>query len=193
MRLMLLCWRMMSWLWMAGIIVPVKRWQVDADRMTADKGASKCELKQHLICIALESNTGVNRLYLRLFYTEQYLGWNSEEWPIYLRASILVITLIACILVGTRHYRSKTGSILPTDLVILLCLLCAPLLIALFFAAGRVTTLPIPPGVHEMPKFGCCSQSLVFPQSRIPDLIHLYETKRIGVRGYADGGVRELE
>lgn len=61
MRLMLLCWRMMSWLWMAGIIVPVKRWQVDADRMTADKGASKCELKQLLICIALESNTGVNR------------------------------------------------------------------------------------------------------------------------------------
>lgn len=40
--------------------------------------------------------------------------------------------------------------------------------------------LPVPEGVHQMPKFGCCSQALVFPRSRIPDLVELYESRHIG-------------
>jgi hypothetical protein len=40
--------------------------------------------------------------------------------------------------------------------------------------------LPLPVGVNEMPQFGCCSQSLVFPQSRAGDLIEWYESKKIG-------------
>lgn len=40
--------------------------------------------------------------------------------------------------------------------------------------------LPLAPGVNEMPKFGCCSQSLVFPHSRAADLIDWYESKRVG-------------
>lgn len=31
-----------------------------------------------------------------------------------------------------------------------------------------------------MPKFGCCSQAFVFPQSRVQDLVHLYEEKKLG-------------
>lgn len=40
--------------------------------------------------------------------------------------------------------------------------------------------LPLSEGVNEMPKFGCCSQSMVFPQSRIAELINFYDAKKIG-------------
>ena len=40
--------------------------------------------------------------------------------------------------------------------------------------------LPVPEGVHQMPKFGCCSQAFVFPRSRIPDLVQLYESRLVG-------------
>lgn len=51
--------------------------------------------------------------------------------------------------------------------------------------------LPMPAGVHAMPKFGCCSQGLVFPQARIGDLVSWYESKRVGyvdmlTESYAD-------
>ncbi|THC96040.1 hypothetical protein EYZ11_004461 [Aspergillus tanneri] len=133
----------------------------EADRMTNEKGASKW-------------------LYLRLFYTEQFLGWNSEEWPTYLLYSILTVSCVACALLAARRYQPKLRPVLPDDTLILLCFVCTPLLIGLYFASGRVTMRPIPPGVHEMSKFGCCSQGFVFPQSRVADLIELYEGKRAG-------------
>lgn len=40
--------------------------------------------------------------------------------------------------------------------------------------------MPIPEGVHQMPKFGCCSQAFVFPRTRVPDLVELYTSKHIG-------------
>lgn len=40
--------------------------------------------------------------------------------------------------------------------------------------------LPIPKGVHQMPRFGCCSQAFVFPRSRITDLVDLYTSRLIG-------------
>jgi hypothetical protein len=40
--------------------------------------------------------------------------------------------------------------------------------------------LPLPAGVNEMPKFGCCSQSLVFPQAKVPKLLLWYADKKIG-------------
>ncbi|KAF7589514.1 hypothetical protein BBP40_004221 [Aspergillus hancockii] len=102
-------------------------------------------------------------LYLRLFYTEQLLGWNSEEWPIYLFFSLLTTIFLTYILLGTIHYQPNTRPFLPDDTAFLLCGICAPLLIGLFFTAGRVSMLPILAGVHEMSKFGCCSQVFVFP------------------------------
>ncbi|KAL2011798.1 hypothetical protein VTN00DRAFT_4516 [Thermoascus crustaceus] len=137
-----------------------------AERQTAAMGASKW-------------------LYLRLFYTEEFLGWNIEEWPIYLFCSLIVIATLAVLLLGTRHYllipsTTTRRRFLTNETIFLLCGVCTPLLIALFFAAGRVTMLPIPPGVHDMPRFGCCSQGLVFPRSRVPDLLAWYESRRIG-------------
>lgn len=40
--------------------------------------------------------------------------------------------------------------------------------------------LPLPAGVNEMDKFGCCSQGLVFPRDKVLDLIDWYEIKKIG-------------
>ncbi|KAL5339527.1 hypothetical protein BJX70DRAFT_363902 [Aspergillus crustosus] len=119
-------------------------------------------------------------LYLRLFYTERFLGWNAEEWPTYLFYSLFAVTSITSILLLTRHYLPKTRPFLQNDTIFALCAFCTPALIILFFAAGRVTMLPIPTGVNEMAKFGCCSQGFVFPQSRVSDLVALYEKERVG-------------
>ncbi|EPS34106.1 putative UDP-GlcNAc: alpha-1,3-D-mannoside beta-1,4-N-acetylglucosaminyltransferase [Penicillium oxalicum 114-2] len=119
-------------------------------------------------------------LYLRLFYTEQFLGWNSEEWPTYLLSSILAALGVVGLTAAIRYYRPATTTYLSNKVILVLTLVIAPLLILLFFAAGRITMLPIPAGVHEMPKFGCCSQGLVFPRIRIKDLVSWYESQRIG-------------
>lgn len=37
--------------------------------------------------------------------------------------------------------------------------------------AGRITTQPPAPGVHEMNPFGCCSQGFVFPRAVVPPLV----------------------
>ncbi|KAL2868994.1 uncharacterized protein BJX67DRAFT_371001 [Aspergillus lucknowensis] len=119
-------------------------------------------------------------LYLRLFYTEQFLGWNSEEWLTYLVYSSLVAASIATLLLSARYLQPKLRPLLSDETLLLICGVFTPLLIGLYFASGRVTMLPIPPGVNEMPKFGCCSQGFVFPRSRTGDLIALYEEKRVG-------------
>ncbi|KAF7719627.1 Uncharacterized protein PECH_003480 [Penicillium ucsense] len=119
-------------------------------------------------------------LYLRLFYTEQFLGWNSEEWPTYLLSSLLVALGVVAPATAIRYSRPATAAYLPNKVIAILAFVLTPLIIILFFAAGRVTMLSMAAGVHEMPRFGCCSQGLVFPQTRIGDLISWYEFKRLG-------------
>ena len=119
-------------------------------------------------------------LYLRLFYTEQFLGWNAEEWPAYVVYSSLVTTLVAGALLAAQRSPLLVRQYVSSTTVLLVCGVYTPLLIGLFFAAGRVTMLPPARGVHDMPRFGCCSQGFVIPQSRIPDLVSWYESWRIG-------------
>lgn len=52
-----------------------------AERQMAEKDESKC--KHSIYQLSYPPNYLLG-LYLRLFYTEQFLGWNSEEWPTYL-------------------------------------------------------------------------------------------------------------
>ncbi|KAJ6020124.1 hypothetical protein N7499_003419 [Penicillium canescens] len=123
---------------------------------------------------------GVDKwLYLRLFYTEQFLGCNSEAWPTYLSSSLLGTLGVVAIATAICHCRPATTAYLPNKIIALLAFVITPLLIILFFAAGRIAMLPMPAGVHAMPEFGCCSQGLVFPQVRIGDLVSWYESKRI--------------
>ncbi|GFN21014.1 uncharacterized protein AtWU_10822 [Aspergillus tubingensis] len=140
---------------------------------------------------AEEEGGGQQWLYLRLFYTEIFLGWNSEEWPIYLFFSLLAVSVIVATTTATRYCCPSTARYLSNEIITLLSLVVTPLLITLFFAAGRHTMLPIPEGVHAMPKFGCCSQGFVFPQARIGDLVSWYERNKVGyvdmlTESYAD-------
>jgi hypothetical protein len=52
--------------------------------------------------------------------------------------------------------------------------------ILLFFALGRMTVLPVPAGVQEMARFGCCSQALVFPRSKALELVSYFKDRRSG-------------
>lgn len=59
--------------------------------------------------------------------------------------------------------------------IVLMCGVFTPMMIGLFFAAGRSCMLAKQPGVNLMQKYGCCGQGLVFPQQRVvEDLLPLY-------------------
>src|SRR2546421_12949028 len=90
------------------------------------------------------------------------------------------MALVGKILLSTRRYFPKTRRFLSTEVILVFCLICTPLCVALFFAAGRVSMRPIPSCVHEMARFGCCSQGLVFPHDSVPGVISWFESKRAG-------------
>ncbi|KAA8643674.1 hypothetical protein EYZ11_003394 [Aspergillus tanneri] len=114
-------------------------------------------------------------LYLRLFYTEKFLGWNKQHWPIYLSWSVVIVSLIASMgLYGRRRFH-PLRQILTNQFLAVICFICVPLLIGLFFMSGRVTVRPMKPGIHLMNRNGCCSQALVFPRETIPDLVDRLE------------------
>ncbi|OJZ92436.1 hypothetical protein ASPFODRAFT_121089 [Aspergillus luchuensis CBS 106.47] len=114
-------------------------------------------------------------LYLRLFYTEKFLGWNSENWPIYLSWSVLLVSLCASAGMYTRRKIRATQGILTNSFLLVVCFFCVPLLITLFFLAGRVTWYPMQDGVHVMNAHGCCSQALLFNRENVPALLEYFE------------------
>lgn len=110
-------------------------------------------------------------LYLRLFYADDLHRWNSEQWPIYLIWSLFVWTATAGILRAIRRRSDRARSILTAPLIATILCVCIPSGIALYFLTGKQTVAPLKPGVHEMNKYGCCSQGLVFPRAMIPPLL----------------------
>ena len=113
-----------------------------------------------MAALDLADSKSTNWLYLRLFFTEQFLGWNSESWPTYLLSSISIVSAVATMLLILRRlgfYTSISNATISTA-----CFICTPACIVLYFMAGRLSTRPLPPGVHEMPNFGCCAQGMVF-------------------------------
>lgn len=111
-------------------------------------------------------------LYLRLFYTEKFMGWNSEEWPVYLFWSLVAVSVPA---LGGLYLRGKIPSLrntLSDPFLAVICLVCVPAAIVLYFLAGRVSVQPLHSGVRPMNRYACCSQGLVFPREIVPRLIH---------------------
>ncbi|KAI1376889.1 hypothetical protein F4677DRAFT_418431 [Hypoxylon crocopeplum] len=108
-------------------------------------------------------------LYLRLFYYEGLLGWNSESWPTYLGSSLAATTGVLCLLLLTRRFIPAARLHLTRSVFLLVALVFAPLLIVLVFAAGGNCALPRPAGVHLMPENACCGQGLVFPRATVAD------------------------
>lgn len=106
--------------------------------------------------------------YLRLFYVEDLLGWNSEEWPRYLFWSFTVwVFLTAGMLLAKRRYPRGLNTLTYSS-IWMISGVFIPLGIGLHFMAGRQTMWPISAGVQSMNKYGCCSQALIFPRSIVP-------------------------
>lgn len=117
-------------------------------------------------------------LYLRLFYTEEFFGWNIEEWPRYLLGSVAIVSAIAISLLGIRTCGLQ--KLISNHVIIAVCLFYTPACIILFFLAGRVSMEPLTPGVREMPKFGCCAQGFIFSREMAPKVVERLRTKKAG-------------
>jgi hypothetical protein len=128
------------------------------------------------------SRDAENFLYLRLFYTERFMGWNSEDWVVYLYWSLVAAGIFTAVLVSLWKIKpvSKLCRFLGLRRTILLLYSTLATAILLFFALGRMTVLPIPDGVREMAKFGCCSQALVFPRSKALELVSYFTDRHTG-------------
>jgi hypothetical protein len=122
----------------------------------------------------------VKVLYLHLFYTEEFLGWNSEEWRSYLLGSLGFSIVLATVIALIRSISSTLKRVLSGRMVASIFFLYLPLLILLYFAAGRATVLPLPGGVNEMARYGCCSQGFVFAREKARALGEWLKTKKIG-------------
>ncbi|KAL8764580.1 MAG: hypothetical protein Q9209_007968 [Squamulea sp. 1 TL-2023] len=107
-------------------------------------------------------------LYLRLFYTEKLFGWNSEEWPQYLTWSLLTFLVTVTTLIISRSYSRHLRKHLSNVAIAILCCVCLPATILMYFMAGRLSMHPLPLGLHRMEQFGCCSQGLIFPRQMVP-------------------------
>ena len=121
-------------------------------------------------------------LFLRLFYTEEYLGWNAEYWQTYLWHSVVVVAMSTAILVFIRicQPRTKFTVTLTTWRAFLALYASLAVVILFYFALGHNTVLPMPRGVYEMPQFGCCSQALVYPNHKTRELVAYLRDRRIG-------------
>ena len=122
-------------------------------------------------------------LYLRLFHTETYLGWNKEFWPTYLLTSALIFLIAGTTLIALRAtFPYALSRPLSNPTLTLILTLYVPLSILLFFALGRPTVLPLPQpspaGAQLMSNFGCCSQGFVFPRRMVPFIKKRIEEKR---------------
>jgi len=121
-------------------------------------------------------------LYLRLFYTEDFLGWNAENWKTYLNNSIWITTIFTIALFGMRIAKPtmKLSFTLSSRRTLVITYTALACLILLFFGLGRLTVLPMPTGVHEMQQFGCCSQAFVFPRIKAVELIAYFKERHLG-------------
>ena len=123
-------------------------------------------------------------LYLRLFHTEEFLGWNSEDLPTHIFWSLVIVALVGAALTGLRTIYPKTQAYLTNKVMLVVCCVYIPMLIVLFFASGRITTMPLPTGVNRMNNYGCCAQGLAYPHHKAEQLIGWYDAApRIGRLG----------
>lgn len=130
---------------------------------------------------------GPGWLYLRLFFTEEFFGWHSELWHIYLRYSFAVFLGTLLALIALRRYGLQ--SLISNRILFVTCFVCLPACIGLYFLAGRLSVHPLKSGVYQMLKYGCCGQALLFPRDMA--LVVLARFRERGI-GYPDALVEEL-
>lgn len=124
-------------------------------------------------------------IYLRLFFSELFMGWNSEEWLAY-STHIFAVYAVALVVFLLARKRLRLGgggagkSAQVYRYVTALAFgLWLPALIALYFLGGRVSVGRVNPfawnahGVREMPQYGCCAQGLLFPKRQLDGVFEL--------------------
>ena len=120
--------------------------------------------------------TKTDWIYLRLFYSEIFMGWNSEEWLTYSETIFLVyVVVLAVFLESRRRWKlgAKAGASATESNILVAAVfgLWIPAMIVLYFMAGRVSVnrlLPWPSRpAREMQRYGCCAQGLVFPEKQL--------------------------
>lgn len=126
---------------------------------------------------------GKSWLYLRLFYSELFMGWNLEELLVYMETVFFVYAAVFLIFLVLLRRRRKSETPKPTvagqsfSIAALALGLWTPAAISLYFMAGRVTMDRLSPfplsGVREMPRYGCCAQGLVFPAPQLEGIQNL--------------------
>lgn len=114
--------------------------------------------------------------FLRLFYTEQYLGWQSEDALYHAFCSIAFVIYATLSIIWLRTQSAFLQRHTTTRYLLIASLCIVPMFILLFFAGGRNTMAPVSPGVSELKKV-CCSQAFVFPREKAGDLVTWYEEK----------------
>ena len=126
-------------------------------------------------------------LYLRLFFTEEFLGWQRELWYVYLGGSLAVFLGTALILLSIRQWGFQ--NLLTNRFLVITCFVCVPACITLYFQAGRLSVHPLKPGVHQMPKYGCCGQALLYPRDMAVVVLARFREREAG---FPDSLVEEL-
>ncbi|KAK4038741.1 hypothetical protein C8A01DRAFT_17205 [Parachaetomium inaequale] len=147
-------------------------------------------------------------LYMRLFYTETFLGWTAEDgdwWQNHLPVTLLMAAGgTATVLMLLRLVGCGPRLRLDWLTIVVLSLLVAPGFTALALMAGK-HNLPLPSSLHHKVPFGpsdsavaagvaamdknvCCSQALVFHRPALPGLI---ENLRKRERGQTDSMIED--
>lgn len=121
-------------------------------------------------------------LYLRLFYTEEFLGWHRQYWFTYLLNSICIAVLISLSILIFQYLQpaTKVSMLLTTRRTLVMIYSTLAIIILLYFALGRLTVRPLQHGVHEMPRFGCCNQAMVFPNTKAVELVTYLKERHVG-------------
>lgn len=127
--------------------------------------------------------SGRDWFYIRLFYSEMQIRWSREEGLYYLSYIGKVYFLIAAMLYLVVGLHMVLGWYIGANMTpanerafyhfaALVLGTWTPAMVALAFAAGRVTLhrLTVPSSVFEMPRYGCCEQGLVFPKEHLQGL-----------------------
>ncbi|TRX93008.1 hypothetical protein FHL15_006146 [Xylaria flabelliformis] len=131
-------------------------------------------------------------LYLRMFNQERSSGWGGgygfRSNNAHIISLAVSIPLLGIILFARRF-------LLPRYLVrhidgwviLITCGVAVPLFVWLFFASGKASLVPSPPGVYEE-WFGCCSQALVFNRRYAQELSDFFmaATTKPGRAGRGD-------
>jgi hypothetical protein len=133
--------------------------------------------------------SGRRWIYLRLFYTDNLLGWNSEHWPTYLFWSFVVWISLMTMMLATRRHFPRQLELFTMEVMAAISVICIPAMVLLFFLAGKQTMMPIPAGVQKMNKYGCCSQGFVFPRDMVP---HVLDKLKLETKGLVDMQIEKI-